>query len=193
MTTKQDQLLQDIDPGRTLDETARRADEAIISFSMESAQVSDWDEFLAILVRFYNHVEVCILRVSNMPQVNLELTLGHCVRIFMKVYDRNGLKCAFEMARTGNEGGLYAVLKRMAQQLAEKHADNEISARICRYWNSLTMEEKISAPDEYMCKYGHLLPSELTEGSAGRIRANFQEVLRQHPRLMQRLSRIGRK
>jgi len=193
MTTKQDQLLQDINPGRTLDQTARRADEAINSFSVESTRVSDWDEFRAILVRFYDHVEACILQVGTMPQADLDFTWGHCLGILTKAFDRNGHKCAFELARTGNEGGLYAVLKGMARQLAEGHADNEISARICQYWNGLTVEEKMSAPDEYLRKYGHLLPSEFTEGFAGRIRANFQEVLRQHPRLMRRLGRIGRK
>ena len=33
-------------------------------------------------------------------------------------------KAAFEMARTGNEGGLYAVLKAIAGQLAEEYAEN---------------------------------------------------------------------
>ena len=46
--------------------------------------------------------------------------------------------------------------------------------------------------DEYLKKYGHLLPSELTEGSAARVRANFPKVLAQHPKILQKTRRLGR-
>ena len=110
----------------------------------------------------------------------------------VRAYGSNGEKAAFEMARTGNEGGLYAVLKKMAQTMGEHYAENEVSAKVLFYWNGLTVPEKLAAADEYLGKYGHLLPSELTEGSAGRVRANLPKVLEEHPRLLRRLRGIGR-
>ena len=38
-------LLENIHPRRTLDETARRADEAINSFSKKTARITDWEAF----------------------------------------------------------------------------------------------------------------------------------------------------
>ena len=124
--------------------------------------------------------------------MGVDFDWGRCTQILMRAYGSNGEKAAFEMARTGNDGGLYAVLKKMANSMAEQYIENEVSAKVSFYWNGLTVDEMLKAADEYLSKYGHLLPSELTEGSAGRIRANMPKVLQEHPRLLQRLGRIGR-
>lgn len=96
------------------------------------------------------------------------------------------------MTRTGKEGGLYRVLKTVADQMAEEYAQNEISGRIYDYWNRLTTDEQVAATDEYINKYGHLLPAELTEGSAARLKANFPKVLEEHPKIIRRMRRVGR-
>jgi hypothetical protein len=76
--------------------------------------------------------------------------------------------------------------------MAEGYAENEIFARIIDYWNRLTSDEQLSATNEYLDKYGHLLPDEMTEGSAARIRANLPKVLAQHPKTLQKTRRLGR-
>ena len=43
---------------------------------------------------------------------------------------------------------------------------------------------------EYISKHGHLLPSELVEGSAVRIRMFFIKVLEEHPRLIKNLRKL---
>jgi hypothetical protein len=104
----------------------------------------------------------------------------------------SGDKVAFELARTGNEGGLYHVLRKLASRLAEEYAGNEIRARISDWWHRLSVPQKFAAMDEYLAAFGHFLPSELTEGTAARLRADFPKVLAQHPYLMQRFRRLGR-
>jgi len=109
-----------------------------------------------------------------------------------KAFGPDGFKAGFEIVRTGKEGGLYRVLKTVADLMTEKYAQNEISARISRYWDSLTLDEKLAAPEEYLRKYGYLLPGELIEGSAARIRAHFLKVLEEHPKMIRRMRQIGR-
>ena len=99
---------------------------------------------------------------------------------------------AFEMARAGTERGLAGVLRRVAVTRAEQYAQDEITARVSRFWEDLSATAKLEAADEYLREYGHLLPSELTEKDAARVKMNFPKVLAEHPRMMQRLSRIGR-
>jgi hypothetical protein len=96
------------------------------------------------------------------------------------------------MARTGAEGGLFSVLKAIALRMAEEYTENEIHARVSDYWNRLTPDEQLAAGDEYLEKYGHLLPDEMTEGSAARIRVNLPKVLIQHPKTLQKTRRLGR-
>jgi len=195
MASQLDELLASIAPQRTLTETAARADEAINSFRCDRAQLTDWDEFRRLLARFMLHVEGRCLRVPHLAEghrVDLEFHWGRCVRILMHAYGANGEKAAFEMARTGNDGGLYEVLKKVAHAVADDFAEREVSAMVAQFWDRLSAEEQHCVCDQYLSQYGHLLPSELTEGNAARVRANMPKVLQEHPRLMQRLNRVGR-
>ena len=192
MASRLDRLLESIHPAHVLDEVDKRADDAINGFPLRSGLVTDWGRFRACLIDFMKHVECHLLRLRKTVGMDMDFDWGRCTQILMRLYGANGEKAAFEMARTGNDGGLFAVLRRMARNMAEDCATNEIRAKVLGYWHGLSVDQQLAAAEEYLAKYGHLLPSELTEGSAGRVRANLPKVLREHPRMMQRLGRIGR-
>ena len=190
MPTTLEQLLADIDPVKTYDQTFARADNAINSFSIGSGQITDWEEFAKCMAKFTTHVEAKILQLHPCP-VGLDFYWSRCIQRLSHIYGYNGEKAAFEMARTGNEGGLYAVLKAVTLRMAEEHAEAEIAARIMDCWKALTLDDQVSITDEYLRKYGHLLPSEMTEGSAARIRANFPKVLAKHPKILREIRGLG--
>jgi len=96
------------------------------------------------------------------------------------------------MARTGKEGGFKRVLETIAQLMIQEYATNEISSKALSFWNNLSVDEKLAVVDEYLAKYGHLLPDELKESNAVRLKAQFHQVLIQHPNMMKRLQNIGR-
>lgn len=191
--TKLDRLLDSIHPSRVSEELGKRADDALNSFGMEAAQIDDWDRFRYCLIKFLHHAESRMLRLSQPCHGGTDFDWGRCVQILIRAYGRNGDQAAFEMARTGNEGGLYGVVRKMAEVMAEQYGQNEVEAKISTYWNYLSVDEQFAAMDEYLAKHGHLLPSELTERSAARIRANFPKVLEEHPKIMQCLREIGRR
>ena len=192
MKTDLERLLRELDPERTIEPAFRRADEAINSFPMQWAQIAEWDRFRDCMVRFVALVESYVLRLRRPVRSPIDFEWDRATAILVKIYGRNGEKAAFEMARTGNEGGLYGVLKAVAMRLAEDISKNEIASRVSAFWQNHTPAEVLSASQEYLDKYGHLLASELTEGSAGRLRANFLKVLENHPEFIQRLRRVGR-
>jgi hypothetical protein len=192
MATKLDMLLESIDPAHTLDKVAGDVDRAVNSFSRRKAFITNWDEYVSFFGEFCRHIETVVLRMSPGSPNDKEFSWGQCARLIDKAFGPSGYKAAFEIVRTGKEGGLYRVLKTVADLMAEKYAQNEISARISRYWDSLTLDEKLAASDEYLRKYGHLLPGELIEASAARVRAHFLKVLEEHPKMIQRMRQIGR-
>ena len=192
MSTRLEQLLARIDPKMTLDQTAARADQALNTFSWGSGQITDRSEFEDCLTDFFCHVDAKVLGVSSsLHAEHRDFQWGRCGVLLTQLYGQSGDKVAFDMARTGKAGGLYAVLKAMALKIAEAYAENEINALISDYWNRLTVDQQLAAPDEYLEHYGHLLPSELTEAGAVRIRANFSTVLAQHPEMIRKLRRTG--
>jgi hypothetical protein len=192
MQTKLDRLLAFISPQKTIVETYNRANEAINTFHAGTAQIKNWDQFRYCLAEFLRHVDFCTLRLRRPVDVSSEYYWGHCINVLHGIYGPSGEKTAFEMARTGNEGGLYSVLRAMAMHRAEEYIRNEISAKVIAYLDSLSVDEQLDACSEYITKYGYLIPSEITEGNAIRIQANFRKVLEKHPRLLLRFQGVGR-
>ena len=197
MANQLDRLLASIHPDRTIVETGRRVDEAVNRFRMRASLITDWETFRRCLIRFMRHVEHHILGLvpgspaSDDPSVS-DFDWGRCCQVLMREYGPNGEKAAFEMTRTGNDGGLRDVLKRVARSMAKQVTDTEIRAKVKHYWDSLSVDDQLKASDEYLTKHGHLLPSELTEASAARVRANLPKVLEEHPKMLLRLGRVGR-
>ena len=192
MATKLDRLLESLAPERTLDAVAARADAVVNSFPVPSTPFERWEDFQACVQQFFLHVEWNILGLGPGFDSGGYDHWGRITRVLGEEYGPHGDKTAFAMARSGAEGGLYAVLKTVARRVMEQYAANGISARVGAYLERLTVDELYAAPGEYLSKYGHLLPKDLTEAGAARVFANFRKVLEQHPHLLQRLRRVGR-
>ena len=191
MKTSLDRLLENIDPDNNLNQVSAQVDKALNSFPMNSGVVDNWDAFLSVIGKFYRHTENTILGIPSFQGGSSNFEWSRAVRFLDMEYGNSGSKAAFEKARTGVAGGIYNVLKIIAKNMVEEYAGNEISARINAFWNKLSMDERLSVADEYLSKYGHLLPSELTEGSAARIKVNFVNVLHEHPQLIKRMRNIS--
>lgn len=192
MASRLDRLLEAIDPVRTYEPLWARADEGLNTFPMENAREDDWNKFNRLLATFFCHMENVMLRLKSPMPVDYGFHGSRCSRLLRKEYGDQADKAAFEMARTGVEGGLYGVLKTLARLMVEEYTGNEIRARVSDFWNSLSMDEQLELPMEYIEKHGHLMPSELIEDGAGRIRINFTRVLEEHPLMIMRLRNSDR-
>ena len=193
MQTALDELLASISPGKTIVETFNRANQAINIFGSHVALIRDREKFKYFVAEFALHVECYVLRIQTPLEVSADYYWSQFVEpVFRGIYGPSGVKTAFEMARTGNDGGLYKLLRSVAMHMAEGYAKREIQARVDAYLESLTVDQQLEASSEYLAKYGHLLPSEMTEASAARIRADFGKVLVKHPWLLKKISEVGR-
>ena len=196
MNSPLQRLLRAIDPSRTYDECSRRADAALNTFKMPPALITDWHRFQGCLIRFLQHLDQHLLRLppsALSAPTNVEILWSRCLAVLVHAYGPNGAVAAFECARTGNEGGIYDVLKTMARGLADEYALAEIKAQVGAFWASLSVPAKLAATDEYLRIAGHLVPGELAEAGAVRIRANLPKVLIEHPKLLRQLQQAVRR
>jgi hypothetical protein len=190
--SKLDRLLEYISPQRTIEQIYNLANEAIGNFDFDKATVDSWDEFKLCIAKFSKHIDEKILRLKNHLDIPLTEYWRFCIRPLTRIYGSNGDITAFTMANTGNEGGLYAVLKAFAMQRAEEYTKNEISAKVHFYWQGLSVDEKLQAADEYFSKYRDIIPSELLESNGAILKSTFWKVLEQHPFIVQKLQKTGR-
>ncbi len=191
MKTKLDRLLENIDPDITLNDVASRVDHAVNRFVQTEIVICDFKKFEGLMSRFVRHIENEVLNLppSFTPSV---YDWGHCSQILDQEYGDQGYKTAFEMARSGIQGGLYAVLKTIASHLIQEYSKRWISNRVHPFWNALSMTEQFEVIEEYAEKYGHLLPADNVEGSGVLLKMNFTQVLEEHPRMIQRLREAQR-
>jgi hypothetical protein len=192
MQTELDKLISSISPEETIVKTFNRANEAINTFHPKTALIENWDEFRYCMAEFLRHVERHSLRLRGPIDVSSDYYWSLCVRVLLKVYGSSGEKAAFEMVRTGNDGGLNAVLRSVAMHVSEGYIKMEIQAKVNAYLMNLAVDQQLAASSEYLAKHGHLLPSEMTEKSAARIHANFGKVLQKHPWLLSKIHDVGR-
>jgi len=192
MGTKLDKLIENIDPSINLDQVSAQVDVALNSFQMERGIVQNRDEFKTVLTELFCHTENTILGICPHRSAHPDIDWDRCRHILIKEYGVNGVTAAFEIARAGTEGGIYAVLKAVVRQMAEEYAMNQIRSNISVFWETLSVDEKIEVSKEYLEKYGHLIPPELMEGGAVRIRAFFWKVLEEHPRIVKKLRNVHR-
>ena len=187
--TKLDRLLEGIDPSKTYDLTSRQAGEALARFPAGKGAMTDGREFRAYMARLYCHLNRALLGAEPPRRVNEKMEWFGCQKLLKRELGEGGDRAAFEIARTGNEGGLAGLTLLLAESLAEQTASDWVSNAICRYLSSLSPGERVDAPREYMAKHGRLLPSEMTEGSGARIIVSFAKTLEEHPRLIRKLRR----
>jgi hypothetical protein len=190
--SKLDRLLEYISPQKTIEQIYNLANEAIGSFDFDEATVDSWEEFKLCMAKFSKHLDEKVLRLKNPLDIPLTEYWRFCILPLTRIYGSNGNITAFTMANTGNEGGLYAVLKAFAMQRAEEYTKNEISAKVHFYWQGLSIDEKLQAADEYFSKYRDIIPSELLESNGAILKSTFWKVLEQHPFIVQKLQKVGR-
>lgn len=192
MTTKLEKLLSKIGPSRTYNDVSVRVDQAFNSFVMPRYSITSHEEYENVMADFCRHIEKNTLKPGSGAPDDREFYWVKCLKFIEKAYSPNGYQTVYTIVRTGKEGGLYQVLKKIADLMAEEFAQKQINYEIYTYWDGLTVDEKLAASDEYIRNYGHLLPNEMTEGNAPRIKAFFCKVLEEHPKIIRKMRRIGR-
>jgi hypothetical protein len=183
-------FLQSIEPPNTYDKIARSIDQLVNTFRYSKSAIDDRDEFEQCLAGFYCHLENGHFKKNR--AVNRVFDYDRCSRMILEEYGSNGEKVAFEMARTGVDGGIYSIYKLIARKLIDQFAQNQIRALVSEYLNGMDAERWMKISNQYQEKYGHLLPPDFKEGSVAFLCANLNSVLEEHPRTVQRMRTIGR-
>jgi len=190
MTTKLESFLKDISPEETIERTQAAASSALNSISTHRPKIDTWDEFKELMAEFYCLVESNMIGLEKPRSMNLSMDWGRCSTLLFNKYGHGGDWTAFNIAQSGVEGGLYAVLKYVAESLAQQFSTNWIGVRIGEFWDNLSHEERLAVPLEYLEKYRHILPQEILEQNPSLFAIKFYRFLKHHPQMIKGLKNI---
>jgi hypothetical protein len=185
-----DRFLDNLHPTRIIDPIRRVFDQALETFPHKVSRITRWPEFQYWFVLLCRHCEATFLGLQDTePRCSIDFDWRQLRRYLIASFGSSGDLAGFEIARTGSEGGLITVAREVTRAIGNEYIDNHISVHVWSYWNTLSIDEKLSAGDEFLARCGHLYPEEMKEGSAARIRANLPQVLMQYPHLLDRIRR----
>lgn len=190
MATKLDAFLDTISSSEIIDKTQEAADKALTSFHFCQGSIKSRDEFEQLMADFYCNVESHILGLKKTRSTNLSMDWQRCSDLLSKKYGMRGGKAAFDIAISGVEGGLYGLLKFVAESLANQFAENWVKCRVSAFWDDLSSKERISVSAEYMQKFNHILPASIKDENPHLFAANFYKFLEYHPEMLKRLKNI---
>ena len=190
MTTKLESFLNDISPEETIERAQAAVSSSLNSISISSGKIDTWDEFKELMAELYCLVESNMIGLEKPRSMNLSMDWGRCSNLLFEKYGHGGDQTAFDIAQSGVEGGLYAVMKYVAEALAQQFTTNWIGVRIGEFWDNLSLEERLAVPLEYLEKYRHILPQEILEKNPSLFAANFYRFLEHHPQMIKGLKNI---
>ena len=164
------------------------ADRAINSVSV-SGLVDSFNEFENILVEVIVLVQKNVLKVQRPIKGAQDFYLDAAFRVLQKEYGPNGEKAAFEISRTGKDGGIHAIIRSLAYGYADLLFENEAEAKVGVLWEKMSNEDKFAAMEQYVSEFSYLWPDELTENGALRLKKNFQKTLQLHIENIRKLTK----
>ena len=150
--------------------------------------IGDIERFQSVVARLLYTMECNLLLPGRGIGYDDHRYRGLGRGLLLRCYAREGgWQAAFDYARTGNNGGIAGVCKTLAARWAHEGSAEVVRARVNGFYHRLSPADRDRVVDLYLARYGHLLPPEITEDGAGRIRgAAFTRVLEAHPRLYER-------
>jgi len=191
MATRLEELIESIDPSRTIDRVSTAVDDAFNSFEYDNP-INSFDDYEDYMAKFVFHVEAGVLRFGSNVPYNKDFWLARYSDLVTKGHGYDAWKMNYEKILTGRDGGTYQLLKDVAAMILTDRSGREISARVGRFWNSLTDDEKLETVDEFLAEFGHMLPSEYRGGGGAYLKMNFPRVLEKYPQLVMEMRRAVR-
>ena len=190
LSAELDALLERISPQRIGEECDLRIGAAVDEFLHgQPALITQWAVFRECITKFYRFLDNRMRQLPKDFTMSDELDFGCAFRVLQRKFGDNGEKAAFTMAKTGVEGGIRFVIQAMADVMTQDYEENAIKAHIGVWWQELSPDEWLEVTRDYVKRYGHLWPKEMTEGTGVRLYLNFPKTLLQHALLLRQLRR----
>jgi hypothetical protein len=192
MATRLEELIESIDPSRTIDRASAAVDDAFNSFRHENP-IRSFDDYEDFMAKFVFHIERGVLKFGSNVPYDKGIWLARYSHLVKEGHGPDAWKWNYEKIITGQNGGLYQLLKDVAAMILQDRSGKEISARVWRFWESLTDDEKLETANEFLQKFGRMLPSEYNGGGGAYLLVmNFTRVLEKYPQLLMEMRRSMR-
>ena len=190
--TRLERYMQQLAPAVSIDPVHRRVDEALRTLPASvGGAVRNYLAFADRSVLLWWHIEPYLLDIANFPRREASDAWYQCRLVYRAIYGSEGDKAGYEIVANNVEGGWRKVAHAFAHKMADDFIEQQVGMSASAWWSLLSTPDRHAAADEFLLKWGYLLPGELTEHSAARVRAYLPEYLKRVPEMFQKLQQIS--
>lgn len=168
-------------------------DEARMRYPLRSNTVRDFDAFSRVIGDYFNyHFSAC---VSNGGSLSPAEAASRAKELLEREYRRhNGdIVTAFNDASDGTNGGLRAVLDKIAEGLKAESVQRYMREMFDRHVAPNSWEQKVSIIRQFIVCCGAHLSSSIRPDQPERYAHNYDELIRSYVEALQRTSSIFRR
>ena len=188
-----DNLLKALDERELAQRVGLKHDEARMSYQLQSNTVADFDAFTDTIADYYNHhFTRC---VSGGGTLSRSEAAGRAKKVLEDDYRRRreDLMKAFNDAHDGTEGGMRAVLDKLAEGLKAESVGNYIGEMFDRHVAPNSWEDKVAIIRQFIAQHGASLGSSIDAGQPERYAQNYKELIEAYVEAMRRASPVFRR
>lgn len=160
----------------------RLLDERFNAFAMPPAS------FTGTVVEFDSLLGAFYLALQFPPSANLSdsenWAASKALLLLRRDYETQTRIRCFDIARSGVEGGLPVLLRRLTRRIGDDLAQTRSLTLVNPYWRRTDPITLLGDGRDYVAEYGHLLPAEMLEDGGIVILDRFHKTLLHHSTLL---------
>jgi hypothetical protein len=176
MPSKLEILLDKFDPKNCWNRIERSGNEILVNYRIEKNAVSTMGEATNIICDFTSKF---YLPHGSYEHGIIDSFYDLANDKLKKIYPEPVWIFVTDVMKSGREGGVYGILKKLTKLLNESLWESGIHCRIRDYIDDTTEQERESAAKEYVDKYNDLLSVNFRNDPLW-VYINFEDVLFEH-------------
>ena len=175
-----DSLLSELDERVIARRVAIGHDEARMQYSLSANTVESFDEFKAIITRYYNyHYTQCVTNGGRLAGGD---AYGGAKTLLEREYRkrRGDIVSAFNDAHDGTNGGMRAVLDIICDGLKTESVERYIQNAFDCHVAPNSWDQKVDIIRQFIAYNGHVLSSSIVAGQPERYAQDYSELIRSY-------------
>jgi hypothetical protein len=168
-------------------------DEARMNYSPGRNTVESFDDFADVIADYYNyHFSRCVVHGGYLSRAQAS---GLAKKILEQEYRRRGgdIVSAYNDAHDGTNGGLRAILDRIAEQLKAESVELYTRDAFDRHVAPSSWEQRVDIIRQFIARFGHHFSSSIQADQPERYAKNFEELIREYVDSLRRTSSVFRR
>jgi hypothetical protein len=188
------QILAALDERQIAREVTLRHDEARIRFPLRHNTAGSWEQFTEIIADYYNyHFGACVAYGGTMPRSEAASRAKEILEREYRRHGNNAIVAAYNDAHDGTNGGMRALLDKLAEAAKAEAVERYIRDVFDRYVAPVRWEDKVEIIRQFIAQCGAYLASSMDANDPKRYADNYNELIRAYVRGLQSASSIFRR